>query len=46
LVQLGNIAQRSGHTLKIDPKNGHIIGDREAEKFWTREYEPGWEPKV
>ncbi|HEU5145557.1 MAG TPA: Gfo/Idh/MocA family oxidoreductase [Chryseosolibacter sp.] len=46
LVQLGNIAQRSGHTLNIDPKNGHIINDREAMKFWSREYEKGWEPKV
>jgi predicted dehydrogenase len=46
LVQLGNIAQRSGRTLKIDPKNGHIIGDHEAGKLWSREYERGWEPKV
>ncbi|HEY9487600.1 MAG TPA: Gfo/Idh/MocA family oxidoreductase [Chryseosolibacter sp.] len=46
LVQLGNIAQRSGHTLNIDPSNGHIINDAEAMKFWSREYEPGWEPKV
>jgi predicted dehydrogenase len=46
LVQLGNIALRSGHTLNIDPKNGHIINDSDAMKFWSREYEPGWEPKV
>ena len=46
LVQLGNIAQRSGRTLNIDPKNGHIVDNREASKFWSREYEPGWEPKV
>lgn len=46
LVQLGNIAQRSGNTLNIDPKNGHIINDREAMKYWSREYEKGWEPKV
>ena len=46
LVQLGNIAQRSGQTLTIDPSNGHIVNDKEAKKFWSREYEPGWEPKV
>lgn len=46
LVQLGNIAQRSGHTLNINPENGHIINDREAMKFWSRTYEPGWEPTV
>ena len=46
LVQLGNIAQRSGRTLNIDPKNGHILNDKEALKYWSREYQPGWEPKV
>ncbi len=46
LVQLGNIALRSGRTLNIDPKNGHILNDKEAMKYWSREYERGWEPKV
>ncbi|KPM48731.1 Gfo/Idh/MocA family oxidoreductase [Jiulongibacter sediminis] len=46
LVQLGNIAQRTGHTLNINPKNGRILNDPEAMKLWSREYEPGWEPKV
>ncbi len=46
LVQLGNIALRSGQSLNIDPSNGHIIGNKAASKFWTREYAPGWEPKV
>ncbi|HKH62210.1 MAG TPA: Gfo/Idh/MocA family oxidoreductase [Flavitalea sp.] len=46
LVQLGNIALRTGRTLNIDPKNGHILNDKEAMKLWTREYQPGWEPKV
>ncbi|MFK5972392.1 MAG: Gfo/Idh/MocA family oxidoreductase [Flavobacteriaceae bacterium] len=43
LVQLGNIALRSGQALKIDPKNGHILNNKEAMKYWNREYEPGWE---
>ena len=46
LVQLGNIALRSGRTLNIDPGNGHILNDKEALKYWSRKYEPGWEPKV
>jgi predicted dehydrogenase len=46
LVQLGNIAQRSGKTLNINPGNGHLVDDRESLKYWSREYQPGWEPKV
>lgn len=46
LMQLGNIALRSGRTLNIDPKNGHIINDKESMKYWNREYHPGWEPKL
>ncbi len=46
LVQLGNIALRSENTLHLDPSNGHIKDDPIAEKLWTREYQPGWEPKI
>lgn len=46
LVQLGNISQRTGRALKIDPSNGHILNDKEAMKLWSREYEKGWEPKI
>jgi predicted dehydrogenase len=46
LVQLGNIAQRVGHSLEINPENGHIVGDREAQKLWSREYEKEWEMKL
>ncbi|QNF31517.1 Gfo/Idh/MocA family oxidoreductase [Adhaeribacter swui] len=46
LMQLGNIALRTGHTLNINPENGHIINDNEAMKLWSREYQPGWEPKI
>lgn len=46
LVQLGNIALRTGQALTIDPKNGHIINNKEAAKYWKRTYERGWEPTV
>src|SRR5690606_3475398 len=46
LVQLGNISQRTGRSLNIDPKNGHILHDKEAEKLWSRQYEKGWEMKL
>jgi len=43
LVQLGNISQRAGHSLSIDPSNGHILNDKKASKLWSRNYEKGWE---
>lgn len=46
LVQLGNISQRVGRSLAINPTNGHILNDNAAMKFWSREYEKGWEPKI
>jgi predicted dehydrogenase len=46
LVQLGNISQRTGRALKVDPNNGKILNDKEAMKLWSREYEKGWEPKI
>ncbi|RIV23806.1 gfo/Idh/MocA family oxidoreductase [Fibrisoma montanum] len=42
LPQLGNIAYRVGRTLHCDPTNGHILNDKEALKFWSREYAKGW----
>lgn len=46
LCLLGAIAHRTGRSLKCDPKTGRILGDPEAAALWSRQYEPGWEPKV
>jgi predicted dehydrogenase len=46
LLQLGNIALRTGRTLNVNPDNGHINNDDKAMKYWSREYEPGWEPRI
>jgi predicted dehydrogenase len=46
LCHLGNISYRVNRVLNTAEENGRISGDDEAAKLWTREYSPGWEPKV
>ncbi len=46
LLHLGNIAWRTNRELHTDPATGHIQNDPGAMKLWSRDYEPGWEPKV
>lgn len=46
LCHLGNIAHRTGDSLKCDPGNGHILNNQAAAKLWKRDYEPGWEPTL
>lgn len=45
LPQLGNIAQRSGKTLDCDPSTGRFK-DKDAQQYWSRSYEKGWEMKL
>lgn len=46
LSLLGNIAVRTGTTLKTDAQNGRIINNEEANQYWKRKYQPGWEPTI
>lgn len=46
LCHLGNVAQITGETLYCDQRNGHLVGNPQAMKYWSREYEPGWEPTI
>ena len=44
MLQLSNIAWKTGQSLDLDPSNGHILNHRRAMKtLWKREYELGWE---
>jgi predicted dehydrogenase len=44
LCHLGTISQQTGRKLHTNPKTGHIIGDDDAAKRWSRSYAPGWTP--
>lgn len=44
LCHLANIAYRSGKVVQFDGKK--ITNPDGTEKFWRREYRPGWEPTV
>ena len=44
LCHLGNIAYRTGRTVKFDVQAKRIVGDEEQLALWSREYRPGWEP--
>lgn len=45
LTHYANIAYRTGKSFEIDEHSG-IMYDKDAMSYWSREYEPGWEPKV
>ncbi|QNI36330.1 Gfo/Idh/MocA family protein [Edaphobacter albus] len=46
MLQLSNVAWKLGRGLHTDQTNGKVLNDPEAMKYWDREYEKGWAPKV
>lgn len=47
LTELGNVSMMTGEAVHIDPQTGRLKDPNcAAAKFWTREYEPGWEVKA
>ena len=46
MLQLSNIAWFVRRELDLNPADGKIKNDAEAMKFWNREYEKGWEPRI
>jgi predicted dehydrogenase len=45
-LQLSNIAWEVNRELHLDTTDGRIQNDAEAMKMWSREYQPGWEPRL
>ncbi len=43
LCNLANIAYRANQSFECDPSNGHIKDKTIMKKYWSREYEDGWE---
>jgi predicted dehydrogenase len=46
MLQLSNIAWEVSRELQLDRANGKILNDPGATRGWTRDYEPGWAPRV
>ena len=46
MCHAGNIAWRTGAVLSPNPRSGQLAAPADAAKLWSREYRPGWEPKV
>ena len=46
ILQLSNIAWKTGRALDLAKGTGHILHDPQAMAMWRRDYEKGWEPKV
>jgi hypothetical protein len=46
MLLLSNVAWQLGRPLKLDTTSAHVLNDPEAMKYWGRQYEKGWAPKI
>jgi hypothetical protein len=46
MLQLSNVAWEVNRELCLDTKDGKILDDAHAMKYWGREYEKGWAPHL
>ncbi|MCC6507618.1 MAG: Gfo/Idh/MocA family oxidoreductase [Pirellulaceae bacterium] len=46
LCHLGNIAYRTGRSVKTDSQTGQIINDADQQALWRRQYNPEWEEAI
>ncbi len=40
------MAQDAGETLQIDTTTAKVLNNNAVMQNWSREYAPGWEPKI
>ena len=46
MLQLSNIAWETKRELHLNNKDGKVLNDPEAMRFWDRTYEEGWAPHL
>ncbi len=46
MCHMANISQFTGQNLKIDSATGKILDKKIAKEFYSRDYQPGWEPRI
>jgi hypothetical protein len=46
MLQLSNVSWEVNRALALDTADGKIQNDAAAMKYWGREYEHGWAPKL
>jgi predicted dehydrogenase len=46
MMQLSNMAWEVNRELHLDTADGRVLVDPEAMKMWTRDYQPGWAPRL
>ncbi|MGI6074440.1 MAG: Gfo/Idh/MocA family oxidoreductase [Fermentimonas sp.] len=46
LALLGNISQRTKSAFMVNPVNGRILDNKDAQSLWSRDYQKGWEMKL